>query len=89
MMLPKLCFVPMTSLNKTNLNKPLKFTLENEEILLHIMAETKKVHQAQLEATKNLIGLQHEMLSTMNDMASALVHLANKFPDIRPDDLGL
>jgi hypothetical protein len=53
------------------------------------MAETKKVHQGQLEATKHLIELQHEMLTTMNDMASALVHLADKFPDIRPDDLRL
>ena len=89
MMLRKLCSELMTNLNKTNLNKPLKFTLENEEILLHIMAETKKVHQSQLEATKHQIEIQHEMLATMTDMASALVHLANKFPEIRPDDLGL
>ena len=68
----------------TNLNKPLKFTLENEEILLHIMAETKNVHQNQLEATRHQIEIQHEMLATMNDIASALVHLANK---LRPDDL--
>ena len=53
------------------------------------MAETKKVHQSQLEATKHQIEIQHEMLTTMTDMASALVHLANKFPEIRPDDLGL
>ena len=79
----------MTNLNKTNLNKPLKFTLENEEILLHIMAETKKVHQSQLEATKHQIELQHEMLATMTDIASALVHIANKFSEGRPDNLGL
>ena len=89
MMLLKLCSGQMTNLNKTNLNKPLKFTLENEEILLHIMAETKKVHQGQLEATNHQIEVQHEILATLTDMASALVHLANKFPEIRPDDLGL
>lgn len=70
-----------------NLNKPLKLTLENEEILLHIMAETKKVHQSQLEATKHQIEIQHEMLAVMTDIASAMVHLANKFPE--QDELGL
>ena len=72
----------MTNLSKTNLNKPLKFTLENEEILLHLLADTKTVHQQQLDAMRHQIDVQHEMLATMVDMASALVHLADKFPEI-------
>ena len=72
----------MTNLNRTNLNKPLKFTLENEEILLHMLADMKTTHQQQLEVMKHHTEVQHEMLATMTDMASALIHLADKFPEI-------
>ena len=72
----------MTNLSKTNLNKPLKFTLENEEIVLHITSDIKTALQQQVEATRHQIDLQHEMLAVMVDMASALVHLADKFPEI-------
>ena len=82
MMYRRLCLESMTNLSKTNLNKPLKFTLENEEILLHIMSDMKTAQQQQVELTKHQNEVMHEMLATMGDMASALIHLAAKFPDI-------
>ena len=71
----------MTNLNKTNLNKPLKFTLENEEILLHIMSDMKTAQQQQVEVTKHQNEVMHEMLATMVDVAAALIHIAEKLPD--------
>ena len=82
MMYRRHCLESMTNLSKTNLNKPLKFTLENEEILLHIGCDIKTALQQQVEVMKHHTEIQHEMLATMVDMASALVHLADKFPDI-------
>ncbi len=82
MMYRRLCLESMTNLSKTNLNKPLKFTLENEEILLHIMSDMKTAQQQQVEVAKHHTQVMHEMLATMVDMASALIHLADKFPDI-------
>ena len=72
----------MTNLNKTNLNKPLKFTLENEEILLHISSDMKTALQQQVEISRRQTELMQEMSSTMMDMAAALIHLADKFPEI-------
>jgi predicted RecB family endonuclease len=72
----------MTNLNRTNLNKPLKFTLENEEIVLHITSDIKTALQQQVEVAKHQAELLQEILATMVDMAAALIHLADKFPDI-------
>ena len=82
MMYRRLCLESMTNLSRTNLNKPLKFTLENEEILLHIMSDMKTAQQQQVELTKHQNEVMHEMLATMVDMDAALIHLADKFPDI-------
>ena len=82
MMYRRHCLESMTNLSKTNLNKPLKFTLENEEILLHILSDIKTAGQQQVEVMKHHTEVQHEMLATMVDMAAALIHLADKFPDI-------
>jgi predicted RecB family endonuclease len=64
------------------LNKPLKFTLENEEIVLHITSDIKTALQQQVEVAKHQTELLQEILATMVDMAAALIHLADKFPDI-------
>jgi predicted RecB family endonuclease len=72
----------MTNLNRTNLNKPLKFTLENEEIVLHITSDIKTALQQQVEVSKHQAELLQEILATMVDMAAALIHLADKFPNI-------
>ena len=82
MMYRRLCLELMTNLNRTNLNKPLKFTLENEEILLHITSDIKTALQQQVEVAKHQAELLQEILATMVDMAAALIHLADKFPDI-------
>jgi len=82
MMYRRHCLESMTNLSKTNLNKPLKFTLENEEILLHISSDMKTAQQQQVEVSKHHTQVMHEMLATKVDMASALIHLADKFPDI-------
>ena len=82
MMYRRLCLELMTNLNRTNLNKPLKFTLENEEIILHISSDIKTALQQQVEVSKHQAELLQEILATMVDMAAALIHLADKFPDI-------
>ena len=82
MMYRRLCLELMTNLNRTNLNKPLKFTLENEEIVLHITSDIKTALQQQVEVSKHQAELLQEILATMVDMAAALIHLADKFPDI-------
>ena len=82
MMYRRLCLELMTNLNRTNLNKPLKFTLENEEIVLHITSDIKTALQQQVEVAKHQTELLQEILATMVDMAAALIHLADKFPDI-------
>ena len=82
MMYRRLCLELMTNLNRTNLNKPLKFTLENEEIILHISSDIKTALQQQVEVAKHQAELLQEILATMVDMAAALIHLADKFPDI-------
>ena len=82
MMYRRLCLELMTNLNRTNLNKPLKFTLENEEIVLHITSDIKTALQQQVEVAKHQAELLQEILATMVDMAAALIHLADKFPDI-------
>ena len=82
MMYRRLCLESMTNLSRTNLNKPLKFTLENEEIILHISSDIKTALQQQVEVAKHQAELLQEILATMVDMAAALIHLADKFPDI-------
>ena len=82
MMYRRLCLELMTNLNRTNLNKPLKFTLENEEIVLHITSDIKTALQQQVEVSKHQAELLQEILAIMVDMAAALIHLADKFPDI-------
>ncbi len=72
----------MTNSSRTNLNKPLKFTLENEEILLHISSDIKTALQQQVEISRRQTELMQEVSSMMMDMAAALIHLADKFPEI-------
>ena len=68
--------------NKTNLNKPLKFTLENEEILLHITSDIKTALQEQLETMRYQTEMHREMMLSLAEIASAVIHLADKFPEI-------
>jgi hypothetical protein len=46
------------------------------------MSDMKTAQQQQVELTKHQNEVMHEMLATMVDMAAALIHLADKFPDI-------
>jgi|TARA_Y100000310_G_scaffold198039_1_gene198071 hypothetical protein len=68
-------------------SKPLRFEFQNEELILRVLADTKTVHQQHLDAIRRQTEVQHEMLTIMVDMASALIHLANKFPEINEDDI--
>ncbi len=82
MMLPKPYSEQMTNSSRTNLNKPLKFTLENEEIILHISSDIKTALQQQVEISRRQTELMQEVSSMIMDMAAALIHLADKFPEI-------
>tara|TARA_R100001530_G_scaffold135060_1_gene111336 strand:+ start:544 stop:780 length:237 start_codon:yes stop_codon:yes gene_type:complete len=72
-------------------SKPLKFALENEELILRTLNEIKTAVQENNKIEGHMVEIMHETLHTHADIASAMIFLAEqfaeKFPTITDEDI--